>query len=94
MLRASGYRVRGSAGRHHWATFYALRGLDDPTMDELGARFDAFRQLRHRALYEPQAHVTDEEREALRAAVTSFFPAARQWISAEIPTLEGRLPVP
>lgn len=48
VLRASGLRVRGSAGRHHWATFYALRGFDDSDFDRWGATFDGHRELETR----------------------------------------------
>lgn len=94
ILRASGLRVRGSAGRHHWATFYALRGFDDSDLDRWGAAFDGHRELRHRALYEPEARVVADEWDRLKEDVAAFFDDARRHIVERIPEIEDRLTVP
>lgn len=94
ILQASGLRVRGSSGRHHWATFYALRGFDDSDLDRWGVTFDGHRELRHRALYEPEARVVDDEWDRLKEHVEAFFEDARQHIGQRLPEIGDRLTVP
>ena len=92
VLRAAGYRARGR--RHHYATFYALRGLDHEALNDLGAEMDGFRPLRHRAVYEPEARLEAEEVEAMAAAVERLFAAANRYVIDRHPSLEGRLEIP
>src|SRR5262245_48752478 len=40
LVRAAGYRVKAS-GRHHWATFYAVQGLDDKALENFAFFRDA-----------------------------------------------------
>lgn len=92
ILRASGYRVRGTS--QHFNTFYALRGLEDARLDDLGAAMDGFRSLRHAVLYEPESPIDPSHVEELRGTVTRLFAAGRDVIVERLPDSAEHLEPP
>jgi len=90
-LHASGYRVRGRAGGHHYNTFYAISDLGAPELVRLGGELNDLRGRRHEALYEAVAELPVADLERLRSAADEFFHIARNRLIAAYPELAGRL---
>ncbi len=63
VLRAAGYRVRGSGHHHH--TFVAVAALSDGDLSRAARSLDQARQKRHEAVYGWEGRTTDEDLEAV-----------------------------
>jgi len=87
-LNAVGFRLRGGAERHHYDTFYLLRHLGLPEIQEFGPRLEAFRQDRNAALYEAEGGPSQARAAELRRTVEGFLQPLRSAVGRLRPTLE------
>lgn len=96
VLQAAGHRARGggTGGGHHWSTFYALRGLGHDRIDAIAVTLDGSRSLRHNAIYDPTDQVPADDMEELVEAVEALFDLAHDYLSEQLPKVEGDLTLP
>ncbi len=87
VLRAAGYRVRGSSAGHHWLTFAALPELLGPGAEARARYYQACRRKRHQATYERAGVATEVEVEELLADVGEFREAVEAWLRERRPEL-------
>lgn len=95
LVREAGFRVKTSRA-HHWATFYALQGLDDTTLARLAQDLDAARTERHENVYEADEDdvLAARRRDALHEVLAELLPAAHARLLAQRPSLKGRIQEP
>jgi hypothetical protein len=91
MVRAAGYRVRGAAGSHHYATFYAVAALGDDALERIADAMQNVRGGRHTALYGDDEELEPEDLDAARRHVAGLLAAVRDWLVRSRPSLAGRL---
>jgi hypothetical protein len=79
LIREAGYRVQ-SRTRHHWAAFYAVQGLGDSALEDLGADLDAARGDRHENVYQPEDDeaVAARRRDDLHRVLQALLPATHR----------------
>jgi hypothetical protein len=95
LVREAGYRVQ-SRTRHHWAAFYAVQGLEDPVLEELGTDLDATRTERHENVYRPEDDeaLAERRRDELHQILGQLVPAAYRVLLERRPMLRGVLEDP
>ena len=92
MVRASGYRVRGAVGSHHYATFYAVAALGSDELERIADAMQNVRGGRHTALYGDEEELEAEDLAAAREQVARLLAAVHASLVGSRPTLAGRLP--
>ena len=80
VLRASGYRVKGSSSRHHWLTFTLLPELMGPEAESRSRYYQSCRRKRHQATYERAGVATPAELHDLLADVSAFHHEVLAWL--------------
>ncbi|HUP00860.1 MAG TPA: hypothetical protein VM737_04985 [Gemmatimonadota bacterium] len=91
VVHAAGYRVRGREGGHHYNTFYALGGLDDPQLARLAGELNDLRATRHEALYEAIAGPDEDDLGRMQQAVEDLLVSGREWLVSRQPSLSDRI---
>lgn len=92
VVRAAGYRVRGSGHHHHTFAAVAALGLGD--VSGAARALDRARQMRHDAVYGWQTRTTAQDLAAVRSDTARLFAGARGWLTAERPGLGASLAEP
>jgi hypothetical protein len=87
VLRASGYRTRGSSSGHHWLTFALLTELMGPEAESRSRYLQACRRKRHQATYERAGVATQVELRELLAEVRSLQREVSDWLRTTRPDL-------
>jgi hypothetical protein len=87
MLRASGYRVRGAVGGHHYATFYALGALGDDELERVADTLQNIRGGRHAALYGDEEELEPADLENARHHVWQLLRLVHRSLIATRPAL-------
>lgn len=95
LVREAGFRVKTSRA-HHWATFYSLQGLDDPTLAKLAQDLDGARTERHENVYEADDDdaLAARRRDGLHEVLAELLPAARARLVSRRPSLKERIQEP
>lgn len=94
MLRAAGYRIRGAAGGHHYATFYAVGALGGDALEQIADVLQSIRGGRHTALYGNEDELEPEDLEGARGHVTDLLVDVHRELVTTRPSLADRLAVP
>jgi hypothetical protein len=77
LVRASGYRVRGAVGGHHYVTFYAVGALGDAELERAADILQNIRGGRHTALYGDEEELELADLENARMHVSQFLQLVR-----------------
>jgi len=89
VLRASGYRTRGSSSGHHWLTFALLPEFMGPGAEPRSRYLQACRRKRHQATYERAGVATQIELRELVSEVKSFQHEVSDWLRTAHPGLSS-----
>jgi hypothetical protein len=92
VVRAAGYRVRGSGHHHH--TFAAVAALNLGDLSKAARTLDRARPMRHEAVYGWEVRMTEEDLAAVRSDTEQLFTAAHRWLVSQRPHLAASLPNP
>jgi hypothetical protein len=87
-VRAAGYRVRGAAGGHHYATFYAAGAVGDDEVARIADILQNIRGGRHTALYGDDDEVEPGDVES--ASPRRALPQGGASLAARPPTRAGQ----
>jgi hypothetical protein len=94
LLRASGYRVRGAVGGHHYGTFYAVGALGGDELERLADTLQNIRGGRHTALYGDEEELEPADLENARSHVSQFLRLVHHFLIDARPALASRLALP
>jgi len=89
VLRAAGYRVRGSSAGHHWLAFALLPEIMGPAAGARARYYQACRRKRHQATYERTGVASAVELEELMRDVAAFRAEVLAWLKQHHPDLAG-----
>ncbi len=92
VVRAAGYRVRGSS--HHYNTFAAVMALDLGELSSAARALDRVRKLRHEAVYGWKVRTSEEDLAATRSDARRLFVSGHRWLISQRPHLAASLPNP
>ncbi|HEX8691999.1 MAG TPA: hypothetical protein VF746_06250 [Longimicrobium sp.] len=95
LVRDAGYTVK-SPGGHHWATFYAIQGLESEELARFGTELDGLRRKRHDNVYGTveDTALAERWRNQMHAVLDKFLPAAHARLIARRPRLRNVLQDP
>ncbi len=85
IVRASGYRIRGSGG--HYYTFVALESADPARFSMLAAYFNLCREKRNELSYVQAGVVSRTELEEILGEVPRFKRLVEDWLRERHPDL-------
>ncbi|HEV2150107.1 MAG TPA: hypothetical protein VGR37_22105 [Longimicrobiaceae bacterium] len=85
VLRASGYRIRGAVGGHHYTTFYAVSALGIADVSALADEMQGLRLGRHDALYDWAGEVEEGSLRRLREVSAGLLDAGSRWLAGQRP---------
>jgi len=91
LVRASGYRVRGAVGGHHYVTFYAVGALGDAELERVADTLQNIRGGRHAALYGDEDELEPGDLENARIHVSRLLQLVHRSLIATRPALATRL---
>ena len=99
VVRAAGYRMKGSAGGHHYLTFATVAALEQPILSPLARGMSDRRRERHDSVYhwdqEPgKDRATHLDAEHVDASARQFLIAAYEWLCTARPAAVPRLEPP
>lgn len=95
LVRDAGYTVKSSGG-HHWATFFAIQGLESEELRRFGIQLDGLRRKRHDNVYGTVEDKSLAElwRNQMHALLERFLPAAYARLLERRPELRNVLQDP
>lgn len=94
LVRASGYRVRGAVGGHHYVTFYAVGALGDAELERVADILQNIRGGRHTALYGDEEELEAADLENARTHVLRLLQLIHRSLVEMRPALSSRLAKP
>ncbi|MFL5382512.1 MAG: hypothetical protein ACJ8GN_08390 [Longimicrobiaceae bacterium] len=99
VVRAAGYRLRSSAGGHHYLTFATVAALEHPVLSPLARGMSDRRRERHDSVYHWNQEPGEERATHLDAvhvdsSARQFLTAAHAWRCAARPSLATQLEPP
>lgn len=99
VVRAAGYRVKGSAGGHHYLTFATVAALEEPVLSSLARSMSDRRRERHDSVYHWDQEPGEDRATHLDAAhvdssARQFLDAAYQWLCTARPSIASKLKPP
>jgi hypothetical protein len=94
LVRASGYRVRGAVGGHHYVTFYAVATLGDAELERVADTLQNIRGGRHAALYGDDEELEPADLENARTHVARLLRLTYRWLIERRPALASQLADP
>jgi hypothetical protein len=99
VVRASGYRVKGAAGGHHYLTFATVAALEQPVLSPLALGMSDRRRERHDSVYHWDQQPGEDRATHLDAAhvdssARQFLHAAYEWLCNSRPSIAAKLEPP
>jgi hypothetical protein len=99
VVRAAGYRLKGSAGGHHYLTFATVAALEQPVLSSLAHAMSDRRRERHDSVYhwddEPgEDRTTHLDVAHVDSSARQFLHAAYEWLCDARPSIAARLEPP
>jgi len=89
VLRAAGYRPRGTSPGHHWLAFALLPELMGPEQEARSRYYQACRRKRHQASYDRSGVASEVEVQELRREVQDFRAGVLAWLPTQHPELSA-----
>ena len=99
VVRAAGYRMKGSAGGHHYLIFATVAALEQPVLSPLARGMSDRRRERHDSVYhwdqQPgEDRATHLDAEHVDSSARQFLIAACAWLRTARPSIAPMLEPP